>query len=176
MLPIPMYFPTVAPLFPMGDTDVIVYNTGGAPGATGPQGPPGPAGPDGPQGLQGPEGPEGPRGPSGLIGPQGPEGPSGECDCNTNTTLISTDYLVKNPSDYYIGVMCDNPITVTLPPNPQEGYQVIVKLEMGPPIGNRKVTITTNDGSLIDDVSSVTLKTPYEVIRLLYRGGNWHII
>lgn len=113
-------------------------------------------------------------GPPGPQGPAGPPGPPGECDCSRNTTLINADYAVSH-SDYYVGVICDTPITVTLPETPENGYSVIIKLEMGPPIGNRKVTVVTSDGSLIDAVTSVELKTPYKALTLLYRNG-WHAL
>lgn len=145
--------------FPTSDNDVIIYTNGGSS-----IGPPGPPGPPGPQGDPGPP------------GPQGEPGAQGECSCNNNTTLINTSYTVQNPEDYYIGVNSDKPVTITLPQNSADGYQIVIKLEMGPPIGNRKVTVTTSDGSLIDDVTQVILKTPYQSIWLIRRGGNWHVI
>jgi hypothetical protein len=51
-----------------------------------------------------------------------------------------------------------------------------VKAEMGPPLGNRKITVTTNDGSLIDEAVKYVIEVPYQSVKLLYRGGNWWII
>ena len=159
------------PQGPQGET--------GAPGETGPQGPQGepgvagaqgPAGPEGPQGPSGVAGPPGPTGPQGPVGPQGPEGGS-----PYQTILINRDYTVVE-YDEYVGVQATGPVKVTLLDDVPEGTHITVKLEMGPPIGNRKVTIKTQGSSLIDNSTSVVLQEPYEYITVLYRGGNWWII
>lgn len=123
----------------------------------------------------GPPGPEGPQGPEGPIGPPGPPGPSGECYCNA--ILVTEDYTATS-NDYYIGVKTPvgSPVTITLPPDSNTCQQIIVKAEMGPPLGNRKITVTTSDGSTIDDESSYIIEVPYQSIRLIRRGGNWNII
>jgi hypothetical protein len=55
-----------------------------------------------------------------------------------------------------------------------------VKAEMGPPLGNRKITILpSEDGdntSYIDGNEGIVLQEPYESVRLICRGGNWWII
>jgi hypothetical protein len=78
--------------------------------------------------------------------------------------------------DYYIGVDSTGPTTIQLPANISNCLQIIVKAEMGPPLGNRKVTITTTDGSTIDGNTSYVMTVPYESVEVLYRGGNWHKI
>jgi hypothetical protein len=75
-----------------------------------------------------------------------------------------------------VGIQCTIPITVTLPPNTEIGNWIIIKLEMGAPIGNRKVTVKTSDGSLIDGASTKILQEPYECLQLVYRAAAWHII
>jgi hypothetical protein len=47
---------------------------------------------------------------------------------------------------------------------------------MGPPLGNRKVTVTTSDGALIDSADDYIITVPYGTITVLCRGGDWHII
>lgn len=139
--------------------------------------PPSDPGPPGPPGIPGPPGPPGPAGEPGTQGEPGPIGPAGPAGSQAvPTVLISEDFTATNPSDYYIGVNSAGSVTVTLPITPADGYIIIVKAEMGPPLGNRKVTIVTADGSLIDGVVSYVLKTHYECVRVLFRGGNWHII
>jgi hypothetical protein len=167
-----------------GNDTVIINNQGEnndckcPPGPQGPQGPTGPTGPAGETGLQGPTGPTGPTGeagPPGQPGPTGPSGPPGECDCECTAILVSQDYTVKM-DDYYIGVNSIRPVTITLPADCTDCDQIIVKAEMGPPLGNRKITITTNDGSTIDGDTEYVIEVPYQSIRLLCRNGNWHII
>jgi hypothetical protein len=139
------------------------------------QGPPGPPGPPGPAGPQGESGPPGEQGPQGEPGPIGPIGPPGKCTCECKAILVSQDYIATL-DDCYIGVDSTGPVTITLPPNPTTNQQISVKAEMGPPLGNRKVTITTTDGSKIDGDTNYVMTIPYESVTMIYRGGNWWII
>jgi hypothetical protein len=111
-------------------------------------------------------------GPAGEQGPPGPPGPAGECSCNCSTILISEDYIA-NSNDCYIGVNSNSDVTILLPENPSDGTIIIVKAEMGPPLGNRKVTVETFDTSIIDGNGSYVMTIPYESVTLLYRGGDW---
>jgi hypothetical protein len=89
--------------------------------------------------------------------------------------LVSSDYTATC-DDYYIGVNSDKPVTITLPENCTDCCEIIVKAEMGPPLGNRKVTVTTSDASLIDGEGDYIITVPYGRINVLCRGGDWHII
>jgi len=191
--------------------DTVIINQQGdidgcecPPGPTGPEGPPGPPGPQGEQGPTGPTGSEGipgpigetgptgdtgPSGPTGIPGatgptgkpgPIGPTGPTGECSCKCNAILVMEDYTVEE-DDYYIGVNSDGPVTITLPDCDDECKQLVIKAEMGPPVGNRKVTITTFDGSsldrpTIDGAYAYVMEVPWESVTLLCREGNWYKI
>lgn len=141
--------PFVPPHLP-DDIDIINFNGGGVPG---------PQGPTGPQGIQGPTGPQGIQGPTGTTG-------------NLTTTSTGSSYQATT-EDCYIGVHSKEPTIITLPPDAKSGQLIIVKLEMGSPIGNRKVTIIPPGMSLIDGDSTVTLQNPWEVVRLLYHNKNW---
>lgn len=174
------------PLFPyLGDVDnVINYSGTGIPGPEGPPGPQGEPGPVGPQGDVGPAGPVGPVGPAGADGepgppgpqgPIGPPGPSSGGDPIYNTILISDDYIASQ-ADAYIGVKSTKPIDILLPSDLEQGTLFIVKLEMGAPIGNRKVTILADDGLTIDGQAKIVLQQPYEYVTLIYRGSEWHIV
>ena len=90
-----------------------------------------------------------------------------------DTTLVSEDYSCTN-DDYYIGVKSTGPTTITLPLNPTDGMMIIIKAEMPSPISGKKITITSGDGSLIDDDVNYTITAAHGVVRLIYRGGNWH--
>jgi Collagen triple helix repeat (20 copies) len=141
--------------------------------------PPGPVGPPGSQGPQGEQGSQGEKGDPGSPGPQGEKGDKGdpgECECKScSAILISSDYTATC-DDCYIGVDSTHHVTITLPPNCVEKCKIIIKAEMGPPMGNRKITVTTIDGSLIDDDDSYVMEVPYSSLSLICRGGDWHII
>lgn len=96
-----------------------------------------------------------------------------EC-CDYETILVSKDYEVSD-GDYYIGVNSNGPVSITLPSNINDGKKLIIKVEMKPPIGSRKVTIKTSDGTLIDGAANYVMETSYEVIRVIFRS-NWYII
>lgn len=151
----------------------------GPPGPTGEAGPPGPqgeAGPKGPPGDIGPPGEAGPPGPPGPQGPQGPQGPMGLPGlCVCDTILITKNYEAS-PTDCYIGVDSEGPVTVTLPECEVDGKVIIVKAEMKPPLGNRKVTVVPQSGSTIDGYSSYVIQVSYSSVTLLCRGNNWHVI
>jgi len=156
----------------LDDIDIINYTSGGAPGPAGPPGPTGPEGPagvEGPQGLQGIAGDTGPQGEQGVAGPTGPEGPSGSV--SRNTIVVSEDYEAKK-TDYYIGVDSKGPITITLPEEVPKGTEYIIKLQMGAPIGTRKVTVKS--GTSIDNINNIVLTNPYEALQVLFQS-TWHI-
>lgn len=146
-----------------------------------PPGPPGPPGPSGPSGEAGPPGPpgetgqSGETGPPGPPGPVGPPGPPGECDYQCEAILVAQDYTA-DMDDCYIGVNSLGPVTITLPADCGDSHQIIIKAEMGPPLGNRKITITTNDGSTIDGDAKYVMTVPWESVHLFCRGGNWYIV
>lgn len=149
-------------------------------GPTGPQGDAGPSGsvgPAGPQGKQGPTGPQGDAGTPGPAGPAGPQGPPGSRGSGApivNTVLTGSDYHATK-DDCYIGVNSKEPTTIYLPTDPEDGRIIIVKAEMKPPLGNRKITITTKDGSLIDGYTDRVIQVSNESVTLIYRDG-WYII
>lgn len=134
-----------------------------------------PTGPTGPAGGIGPTGPTGPAGGDVSVGPTGPTGPTGTCQCECKSILISTDYTAKS-DDVYIGVNSLGPVTITLPEDCETCQQLIIKAEMGPPLGNRKITITTSNGSLIDGETTYIMEIPYQCVRVFCRGGDWWIV
>lgn len=160
------------PFLPTGipdDIDIINYNTSGLIGPPGPPGPAGPQGEPGIQGTQGLQGNTGPAGPQGEQGPIGPQGPSGSV--TRSTVIVDENYEVKL-TDYYIGVDSEGPVTITLPEEAPRGTEYIIKLQMGAPIGTRKVTVKS--GSNIDNVNVLVLTNPYEALQVLFQGS-WHI-
>jgi hypothetical protein len=118
---------------------------------------------------------EGPPGPPGPEGPPGPQGEPGVCTCKCKSILVSEDYTATC-DDYYIGVNSNEPVTITLPESCTDCCEIIVKAEMGPPLGNRKVTVTTTDGSYIDGIDKYIIEVPYQSVNIICRGGDWYII
>jgi hypothetical protein len=82
--------------------------------------------------------------------------------------------------DYYIGVNSTGPVTITLSPDFGDNCEIIIKAEMGPPLGNRKITIVPapdeNNLILIDGEESYTMEVPYQSVHLIRRNGDWWII
>jgi hypothetical protein len=161
----------------LDNTAFFVTSGTGPPGPQGEPGPPGPQGEKGLQGEQGPQGEVGPAGPQGDPGPEGPQGPQGPSGpaVNPNTTLIHSDYYATT-NDFYVGVESDGPSTVHLPVDALDGFELIIKAEMKPPLGNRKITVVTEDGSKIDGASSYVIQVSYESLWVIRRGDDWHII
>ena len=147
--------------------DTVIINGGGE--CDCPPGPEGPPGPPGEQGIPGPEGPPGPK------GDKGDKGDPGQCEFAFKCIGINDDYLVQD-DDFYIGVNSNQPVTVTLPCELDQCQMIVIKAEMGPPMGNRKVTIETDAGCLIDGEETIVLQSPYESVTLMYRAGYWNII
>ena len=92
-----------------------------------------------------------------------------------NTTLVESNYLASD-LDHYIGVDSKKAVSIILPENPPDGKVIIVKAEMKPPLGNRRITITTRDGSAIDGYPNYVIQVSNEFVRLVYRGNSWHAI
>lgn len=156
--------------------DTVIINqekSNGCECPPGPPGPPGPQGETGPKGDTGDQGPVGPPGIQGVPGEPGPIGPPGECECSRRT--ISANYTATN-IDYYIGVVSTGPITITLPDD-CDGCELIIKAEMGPPLGNRKITVVpSDDDQKVDGKASYTIETPYGYVRLICNNDNWWIM
>lgn len=171
----PMWIP---PIIEDNDMTFFVTSGTGPPGPQGLQGPEGPKGdpgPIGPQGIQGEPGPQGIQGEPGPVGPQGEMGPPGPTGI-VNTTLVDSDYYATE-SDFYIGVESDGPSKIYLPEDAEDGCQIVVKAEMKPPLGNRKITLLTEeDDCKIDGSGSYVIQVSYESVRVIRRGKNWHII
>jgi hypothetical protein len=124
-------------------------------------------------------GPSGATGATGSEGQPGATGASGKCDCKCNTITISEDYIAKN-TDCYIGVNSVGPVTIILPSDSEDGHELIIKAEMGPPLGNRKITILpvndANSNVSIDGDDEYVIEVPYGSVSLIYNNNNWWIV
>lgn len=174
----PLWIPPII----CGDNDLTILASTGTMGPPGPPGPQGLQGPKGDQGEKGQtgekgdagaQGEPGPEGPPGPKGDPGPPGPGGGCTVATVVTRTSYDCTTDH---CYIGVDSKKPTTINLPANPPNGKIVIVKAEMKPPLGNRKITITTTDGSTIDFDTEATIEVSLESKTFIYHDGEWFTI
>lgn len=176
--------PPFVPIFiPPADNDLFINYSGT--GQPGPQGPVGPAGPEGPQGEQGVQGvpgvdgapgvqgEPGPKGPQGVQGVPGAPGPAGTTIYPTVSTGSSYDIKLE---DCYIGINSKEPTILKLPESPEAGKFYVIKLEMGSPIGNKKVTLVPPGSATIDGKTVLTLQNPYETVTVLYHKDNWFVI
>lgn len=91
------------------------------------------------------------------------------------TISISKNYTTTK-EDYYIGVDANKPVTITLLPDAEDGQEYVIKAEMKPPLGKRKITIGTSDESLIDGYSSYVIYVSHDYVRLFRSSGHWHVI
>jgi hypothetical protein len=121
------------------------------------------------------------------ITPEGVISVSSSTGCCCRSTLITGDYTAKL-SDYYIGVSLakddrddrddrdDSGAKITLPLDPPDCIEYVIKLEYGAPVGNRKLKIYPQGSNTIDGGNSVTFINPYQSLSLISRGKNWWII
>ena len=158
--------------------DTVIINEGANNGTQCVQGVQGTQGIQGIQGSGGEGGETGSQGLQGFPGPIGPIGPPGECTCQCKAILVSEDYSADR-DDYYIGVNSAGPTVIQLPCNSRDCDEIVIKAEMGPPLGNRKITIIPcqdSTNSTIDGDDSYVIEVPYQSVNLIYRGGHWWII
>lgn len=149
-------------------SDGTVINAGDV---VGPQGPQGEAGADG---DDGPMGPQGPQGAQGETGPEGPQGPPGSI-CDIPTITVKEDYTLQT-TDCYIGVNSASSVTLTLPKKVDDGKLYIVKAQMKPPMGNRKIRIIAGDDSKIDGYEDYVMTVSHDSVTLIRNDGEWFTI
>ena len=89
--------------------------------------------------------------------------------------MVTEDY-VADDNDCYIGVNSTGPTTITLPANCGDSHQIIVKAEMNPPMGNRKITVVGPNGETIDGKTEYVMEVSWSSVHLFCRDGNWYII
>lgn len=96
---------------------------------------------------------------------------------NKTTTVTSETPTYYGAADeFYIGISSDKATTVYLPRDAEDGRIIIVKAEMKPPLGSRKVNITTTDGSKIDGYSDADINVSHGYRILIRNHGEWFII
>jgi hypothetical protein len=109
------------------------------------------------------------------LSEMGDNTPKRNIDYEAKAVVVSKDYIATS-GDYYIGVHSDAPVTIILSGNFEDSHKIIVKSEMRPPLGNRKITIKCDDDGLIDGSSEYVIQTSYDSVTILYRDNDWFII
>lgn len=105
-------------------------------------------------------------GPPGIQGPPGPPG-----SLVVPVTIIDYSYTAT-ATDYFIGVISNSPITVTLP-LASTGTQYIIKDIDGTAL---TFPITIYSDSLIDGYQQAVIATDYGAITLVANNNTWSIV
>ena len=92
------------------------------------------------------------------------------------TTVDSTTAYYATASEFYIGISSEKPVTVYLPAAAADGKIIVIKAEMKPPLGNRKVNIVTTDGSTIDGYTDASITVSHGARVLIRNHNQWFII
>jgi hypothetical protein len=119
--------------------------------------------------IIGPPGPPGPPGPQGEPGPQGPAGSLADVP----VTLIDEPTYTPDATEYFLGVIYDGTVTITLPAGTL-GKVYVVKDAVGDANAN-PITVTTT-GSTIDGQANYVMNTPWGSISLIYNGIEWNVV
>ena len=111
-------------------------------------------------------------GPPGPPGPPGPQGPAGSLS-NVPVTLIDETTYNPNATEYYLGVIYDGTVTITLPAG-TVGKVYVIKDAVGD-ANTTPITVVTT-GSSIDGQLNYVLDTDWGSISLIYNGIEWNVV
>lgn len=120
----------------------------------------------------GPPGPPGPPGPQGPQGDPGPQGPPGSL-ADVPVTLIDTDTYTPTADEYFLGVIYNGTVTITLPAGTL-GKVYVVKDAVGDANTNPITVVPT--ASTLDGEVSYVLDTDWGSISLIYNGIEWNVV
>lgn len=95
--------------------------------------------------------------------------------CKCSSILITGNYTATL-ENYFIGAKLNDAATITLPLDPPDCTEYIIKLEFGPPVGTRKLTIVPSGTNTIDGSNSIVLTTPYQSVNLISHDSDWYLI
>lgn len=92
------------------------------------------------------------------------------------TTTVTTPTHYGTADEFYIGVSSDKASTIYLPADAADGRIIIIKAEMRPPLGSRKIDIVTTDESTIDGYTTASITVSHGKMTLIRNNNNWFII
>lgn len=122
--------------------------------------------------VPGPPGPAGPAGPAGPQGEPGPQGPPGSL-ADVPVTLIDAATYLATADEYFLGVIFNGVVTITLPAGTL-GKVFVVKDSVGDANTN-PITIDTT-GSSIDGQPNYVINLDWGSIGLVYNGIEWNVV
>lgn len=122
--------------------------------------------------IVGPPGPPGPPGPQGPQGEPGPQGPPGSL-ADVPVTLIDESTYSPDSTEYFLGVIYDGTVTITLPAG-TVGKVYVVKDAVGDANTNPITVVAT--ASTIDSQANYILDTNWGSISLIYNGIEWNVV
>jgi len=122
--------------------------------------------------IPGPPGPPGPAGPQGPQGDPGPQGPPGSL-ADVPVTLIDEATYTATADEYFLGVIFNGTVTITLPAGTL-GKVFVVKDSVGDANTN-PITIDTT-GSSIDGQPNYVINLDWGSIGLVYNGIEWNVV
>ena len=120
-------------------------------------------------GIPGPPGPPGPQGP---VGPEGPQGPPGTV-ANIPVTLVDEATYTPTTDEYFLGIIYDGAVTVTLPAA-TAGKVYVVKDAVGDAQTNPITIVAT--ASTIDGAANYILNIDWSSVTLVYNGIEWNVV
>ena len=100
-------------------------------------------------------------------------GGNGAGTFNYNVRTVYTDYTFV-PSDYYVGVVSNTAITITLPVG-EEGRICVIK-DQSSNCSVHNLTINPQGTDTIDNQNSVILALNNAAVDMIYTNGGWRII
>lgn len=118
-------------------------------------------------------GPPGPPGPPGPEGPPGPQGPAGTL-ANVPVTLIDAATYTPTLDEYYLGVIYNGTVTITLPLGTL-GKVFVIKDAVGDAY-TLPITVVGTGGETIDGISTYILDTDWGSISIIYNGIEWNVV
>lgn len=117
-------------------------------------------------------GPPGPPGPPGPQGPEGPQGPAGSL-ADVPVTLIDEVAYSPDSTEYFLGVIYDGSVTITLPAG-TVGKVYVIKDAVGDANTNPITVVATS--STIDGQANYILDSDWGSISLIYNGIEWNVV
>ena len=113
------------------------------------------------------------NGGQGPIGPPGPPGPPGNPSPVVVTNVITATYTAL-PTDYFLCVLTNGLVTVTLPTG-TIGKVYMVKDCFGNANTN-PITIQGTGGQLVDGSATATINTNFGSLQFVFNGTDWSIV
>jgi hypothetical protein len=108
-------------------------------------------------------------GQTGPAGPPGPQGPAGTVT-SVPVTLIDEATYTPTANEYFLGIIYDGTVTITLPSS-VAGKVYIIKDSLGDSSTNHTTIVASIDGA-----ASYVLNIDWSSVTLIYNGIEWNVV